>query len=280
MAGACLGLLPNKAHAQFTPIFDATFPASWNNTGTAVTDQSGAGNIGFQNGTATYSTTAVPPGAAGGTGSMVLAGGGGIKVTGNGAPYPTYELLNNSTLAAYGGFTYSIDFLWSGSAAQSTQKLIDYHGTESLQLTSLTANTSATLGMQFADDLGNETEPITYTIAPNTWYNVTMTFNTTGNSLVGGDISGIEDLYVNGTLIGSASETKGTSGDGYTSRPIGIGELGYGHFAAYTTFYGDIYNASIDLGVAPVPEPSTAALTALGGLSGLAMMLKGRRRKA
>jgi hypothetical protein len=258
IAGVCLGLLPNSTHAQLISVFDATFPASWN----------GTGNTGFQNGTATYSTTAVPTGAAAGTGSMVLAGAGGIKITGNGTTFPTDAILNNTTVAADGGFTYNIDFMWSGSAASATQKLIDYAGSESLQLTSLTGNTG-----------GTDADVVSTTIAPNTWYDVTMTFDTQGNSLVNGDISGLASLYVNGNLIASAETTKGTYGDSY-DRPIAIGELGYGHTSAYTTFYGDIYDASVDLGVAPAPEPSTLALSAMGGVSAFALMLKGRRRKA
>jgi len=281
IAGACLGLLPSNSQAQLVPVFDATFPTSWSGTGTAVADLSGAGNVGFQSGTATYTTAAVPPGAGVGTGSMALAGAGGIKVTGNGTSFPVDELLGNSTVAADGGFTYNIDFLWNGTATPTTQKLVDYHGTESLQLTSLTANTSATLGMSFGGDTGSapDVDVVTYTISPNTWYNVTMTFNTAGNSLVGGDISGIADLYVNGSLVSTAAATKGTYGD-TLSRPIGIGEFGYGHTTSILGLTGDIYNASVDLGVAAVPEPSTLAMSGLGGLSALAMVLKGRRRKA
>ena len=46
--------------------------------------------------------------------------------------------------------------------------------------------------------------------------------------MVGGDVAGTADLYVNGSLVSSASATKGTYGDSL-NRPIGIGELGYGH---------------------------------------------------
>jgi len=275
-AAAVLAMAASGAHAQTIPVFQASFPTSWSGTGTTVTDESSAGSIGYHNGTGTYSTTAVPPGAAAGTGSMVLTGGGGIKVTGNGTSFPTDSILNNTAIAADGGFTLNIDFLWTGTAS-ATQKLIDYSGTESLQLTSLTNNVQATLGMAFGGNTGSapDVDVVTTTILPNTWYNVTMTFNTTGNSVVGGAISGIADLYVNGLLVSSAAATKGDYGDSL-GRPIGIGELGYGHNAAYTTFYGDIYDASIDLGVAPVPEPSTIAFAGLGGLSLILM----RRKKS
>jgi len=260
------------AHAQTTPLFDATFPASWNGTGTTVTDQSSAGNTGFQSGTATYTTATVPPGAAGGTGSMSLSGAGGIKVTPD-------ALLNNTAIANAGGFTYNIDFLWNGTAS-STQKLIDYAGTESLQLTSLVAGTSATLGMAFGGDTGTapDADVVTTTILANTWYDVELTFNTGGNSLVAGDISGTADLYVDGGLVSSAAATKGTYGDSL-DRPIAIGELAYGHTTSILGLTGDIYSASVDLGVAPVPEPSSLALGLVGGLGTVGMIWQGRRRK-
>jgi hypothetical protein len=261
IAGACLGLLPSGAQAQVTPVFDATFPASWNGTSTTVTDQSSAGNIGFQSGTATYSS-----------GSMVLGGAGGIKVTGNGTTFPTDAILNNTAIAADGGFTYNIDFLWNG-ATNATQKLIDYAGTESLQLNGQTGG----LTMSFANDTGVESTPVSTTLTANTWYDVTLTFDTAGNSLVGGDISGIADLYVNGALVSSGAATKGIYGDGL-NRPIGIGEFGYGHTTSILGLHGDISDASIDLGVAPVPEPSTLALSALGGIGFIGMIWKGRRK--
>lgn len=273
-AAAVFALAASGAHAQTIPIFEANFPASWSGTSTTVTDQSGAGDTGFQSGTATYSTLAadLPAGAAAGTGSMVLAGGGGIKVTG---PTGQTALLNNQAIADAGGFIYNIDFMWNGeTTTYGTQKLIDYAGTESLELDSITANTSATLDMQFADDTGTESTPVSTTIAPNTWYNVTMEFNTTGNSLTGtGDISGIASLLVNGNLVDSASATKGTDGDSL-NRPIAIGELAYGHTTSIVGLDGDIYSASVEL----VPEPSSLALGILGGLGVLGMRWKARRK--
>jgi hypothetical protein len=264
---AVFGLAASAADAQTTPLFIANFPASWNGTSTTVTDQSGAGNIGFQSGTAAYTTVAVPPGAAAGTGSMGLTGVGGIKVTPTG-------LLNNAAIASAGGFTYNIGFLWDGTDSTSfghAQKLIDYAGTESLQL--ITTSGSALLEMNFTDDLGASAPAVSTTILPNTWYNVTLTF---GNiSMVGGDVAGTANLYLDGGLVSSAAAIKGTYGDGL-NRPIGIGEFGYGHTTSIIGLHGDIYDASVQLGVAAVPEPSTLALGALGGFG----MLFLRRRKS
>jgi len=274
IAGVCLGLLPEAAQAQ-TTLFSATFPASWSGTGTSVTDQGGTATGNLSGTGYSYDTTDVPPGAGSGTGSLALSSGtGGIKVTPD-------ESLANATVAADGGFTYNIDFMWNGTDSANysgVEKLIDYAGTESLQIVT-TSTSAATLEMEFGDDSGNQTTAVSTTIAANTWYNVTMTFNTAGNSLVGSDISGISSLYVNGVLDGSATATKGDGGDSL-DRPIGIGEFGYGVSTSIIGLYGDIYSASVDLGVAPVPEPSSLTLSALGGFGLMGMMWRARRRKA
>lgn len=274
-AAAVFALAASAAHGQApsfqnTYLFSANFPASWNGTSTTVNSvQPGIGS-GFQSGTATYTTSTVPPGATPGTGSMALALKGGIKVT------PT-DALNNGSIAYGGGFAFNIDFMWNGGFQTSfggIQKLIDYAGTESLQLIA-TNSTSATLEMVFGSDTGTETTAVSYTIAPNTWYNTSMVFNTYGASLVGGDISGTANLYINGALQSYGAATKGTYGDGL-NRPIGIGEFGYGHTTSIIGLDGDIYSASIQV----VPEPSTLALGALGGLGLLGMRWKFRRPRS
>jgi hypothetical protein len=255
---AVFGLAASDAHAQNTPVFEYSFPASWNGTGTTILDHSPAGNNGFSDGTLALSA-AVPTGAAAGTQSIDTSAGG-ILTSATG-------LLNNSAVAAAGGFIFNCSFMWNGTDSTSfghTQKLIDYAGTESLQLVTTTG--SASLQMAFGDDTGGETVPVSTTIQPNVWYNVKLTFVNT--SLSGVDVTGTANLFVNGSLVSSGSATKGTYGDNL-NRNIGIGQLG-ANFGYLVGFKGDIYDPSVSL----VPEPSTLALGALGGLG----MLLWRRK--
>jgi hypothetical protein len=237
-------------------VFEYGFPASYNGTGTTITDLSGAGNNG-----SIYGTLALAAAPSGSSGNSISTSAGGI-VTGSS------QLLNNTTVAGAGGFTYDVSFMWGGTG--TTQKLIDYAGTESLQLV------GSTLQMVYADDAGTETTANSLTISAGVWYNVTLTFDTSGNSLVGSDISGVSSMYVDGNLISSVEATKGDYGDSL-DRPIGIGQLG-ADFGYLVGFKGDIYDPSVTLGVvAPTPEPtSTALLGMVGGLGTLYL----RRRKA
>jgi hypothetical protein len=257
---AVFGLAASSGEAQTSPVFQYDFPASWNGTGTTITDQSAAGNNGLYDGTLSLAP-AVPPGAPAGAQSINTTAGG-VLTTAKG-------LLNNATVLGAGGFVYNVSFMWNGTDSTSfghTQKLIDYAGTESLQLVTTTG--SASLQMAFADDAGAETVAVSTTILPNTWYNVTLSFDHT--SMVGADVAGTATMQVNGSLIGSASATKGTYGDSL-NRPIGIGQLG-ANFGYLVGFKGDIYNPSVSL----VPEPSALALGALGSLT----MLVLRRRES
>lgn len=259
---AVFGLAAAGAHAQTTPVFEYDFPASWNGTGTTITDQSAAGNNGHFDGTLSLDA-AVPPGAPAGTQSLNTTAGGVLT--------SAAALLNNSAVAAAGGFTYNVSFMWNGTDSSSfghTEKLIDYAGTESLQLVTTTG--SASLQMAFTDDLGHSAPVVSTTILPSTWYSVTLTFGNT--STVGSDVAGTANLYLNGLLVSSASATKGNYGDGL-NRPTGVGQLG-ANFGYLVGFKGDLYNPSVQLGV--VPEPSTFALSALGGLG----MMFLRRRKS
>ncbi len=244
---AAFWLAASIAGAQTTPVFEYDFPASWNGTGGTVTDVSSGSNNGKTN--STPSLDPAPPGAPGGALSVDTSAGGIVT--------NALQLLNNSAVAAAGGFTMSCSFMWNGTDLTSfahTQKLIDYAGTESLQLVTTTG--SASLQMAFADDLGNESVPVATNILPNTWYGVTLDFGNTSLTGTGNqDVAGTASLFLNGSLVSQAPAIKGTSGDGL-DRPIGVGELG-SPFGYLVGFKGDIYNPSVSLGV---PEPSTLAL--------------------
>jgi hypothetical protein len=252
------------ANAQ-TPVFSYQFPASYNGTGSTITDLSAAGNNGTFDGTLSLSPS-VPPSA---SGQSLVTTTGGVLTSGNGT-------LNNTAIAANNGFTFNVAFMWNGTdltASAHTQKIIDYSGTESLQLVTTTG--SASLQMQFADNTGTETIASSTTIVPNTWYDVELTYDTTGNVIDGnGDITGMETMFVNGQFVSTVSATKGTYGDGL-NRPIGIGQLG-ARFGYLVGLKGDIYDPSVTFGPAVVPEPTSFALMGLGGL---AAAWKLRRRK-
>jgi PEP-CTERM motif len=269
---AVFGLAASSASAQ--NIFTANFPASWSGTGTAVTDQGTPSNVGTLAGTGySYSTTAVPSWAAAGTGSLALASRtGGIHVTPN-------SLLDNADVITAGGFTYNVDFLWNGTDSTQfghVQKLIDYAGTESLQLVT-TGSGTATLEflINVSDNTANEVVVASTTINANTWYDASARFIV--GSQVGGDPVGTGSLWLdttgsNPTLVSAGGATKGAYGDSL-GRPIGIGDWGYTGLNLIG-LSGDIYSASVQLSA--VPEPSTLALSTLGGL-GLMLL---RRRKS
>jgi hypothetical protein len=262
---AVFGLAASVAQAASTPVFSYAFPTSWNGTGTNIVDQSTAGHNGVFDGTLSLASS-VPIGAPAGAQSLVTTSGG-ILTSAN-------SLLSNAAVFGAGGFTYNVSFMWNGTDSTSfshVQKLIDYAGTESLQL--LTSSNSAALQMAFANDTGAETVAVSATISPNTWYNVTLSFLARAGGGTN-DVSGLAFMQVNGGNPIQGLATKGTYGDSL-NRPIGIGQLG-ANFGYLVGFKGDIYNPSVSLGASIVPEPSTLVLSALGGVG----MMLFRRRKA
>ena len=238
--------------AATTPVFNYNFPASWDGTGTVVTDLSSAGNNGTIQATPALSAS-VPAGAPGGTQSITTSAGG-ITTDATG-------LLDNSIIAAAGGFRYDVAFNWDGTDSSGSwagiEKIVDYAGTESLQITTY-AGGGADVQMTFGDTV---VPALTTAILPNTWYTVSVTFDTWGNAVDGsGDLAGVASMVVNGGTPLTAAVTKTAQGDGL-NRPIGIGQLAIpGTHLVY--FWGDIYNPSVTL----IPEPSSLVLLGLGSL--------------
>jgi hypothetical protein len=254
---AVVALATASAAYADIPIFEYGFPGSWNGTGGVITDLSSAGNNGNFDGTLSLSA-AVPSGAAAGTQSITTSAGGIVT--------DSSGLLNNAAVAAAGGFRYNVSFLWDGTDSASfghVEKILDYAGTESLQLT--TSAGSAQLQMRFDDSVN----AVSTTILPNTWYSVALTFDSSGHVVDGlGNLDGTVSMSINGDAPITAAATKTSQGDGL-NRPIGVGELG-APFGYLVGFKGDIYDPTVSL----VPEPSTFALLGLGSL----MLL--RRKKA
>lgn len=231
-----------------SPVFTYGFPASWSGTGTAVTDLSTAGNNGTTVGTLALSAS-VPPGAPSGTQS-ITTNSGAITTVGN-------LLMSNAAVGAAGGFRYDVWFNWDGTDNSSfghTEKIIDYAGTESLQLT--TSAGSAALQMRFDDSVN----AVSTTISPNTWYHVQVEFDSLGNPIVGGNLAGVVSMVVNGGAPLTAAATKTAQGDGL-NRPFGVGQLG-ANFGYLVGFKGQIYNPSVSL----LPEPGSLALIGLAGI--------------
>jgi hypothetical protein len=256
VAVAALAASTLSSRALAAPILDYSLPAAWDATTNVVTDQSTAGNNGTTAGTPVLSAT-LPPGAAGGTMSLG-SGGGGFRTDGT-------ALLTNSAIAAEGGFQYAASILWDGGEnGFPVQKIIDYAGTESLQLENIDANAgTANLRFLFNDAAIGPVVPV----MANTWYDVVATFLATGPVEGDGSLPGVAYLSVDGAAPVTESLSKTSFGDGL-NRPIGIGTFS-NSANGILNLSGFLYDPSVSL----VPEPSTMALVV-----GLGSLLVLRRR--
>jgi hypothetical protein len=184
------------------------------------------------------------------------------------------QLLANPTVAAAGGFLFDTTFLWDGTTTTfPVQKIIDYAGTESLQLDTINATAgTANLHLQFNDDINaGPTVPI----LANHWYHASALFDAQGNAVAGdGSLAGMATLTATDltdalpAVQSSSAMTKTTAGDDL-DRAIGIGSLPLGN--ALVDLNGKIYDPSVAL----VPEPTGLASLLIGGL-----LVSRRRRRA
>lgn len=253
-SAAALALLTaadSKAET-LVPVFEYAFPASFDGTGTLIEDLSPA-NQDATPGAATLSSN-VPPGAPAGSMSLNTADGGARTVN--------TSLLTNAAIDAALGFRYDVEFFWDGSSNSfDILKLVDYTGTEALQILVDPSSGDGTLAM-FFDDAATALE---LPVSPNEWVTASLVFTNSG-PLDGGALPGEATLTANGASV-SASVIKTAQGDGL-GRPFGIG--GFPIAPNIIQFQGDIFSASVSL---IVPEPGAAAMVFVTGLLGF-----GRRR--
>ena len=143
-----------------------------------------------------------------------------------------------------GGFEFQLDLFWDGTTnGADIQKVIDYAGTEFLQLEN--SNTGAgTADLRFGFNDTADFGP-TLTINANQWHHVVATFDTEGNSVDGnGDLAGTATLSVDGVTIAEAV-FKSNLGDGL-NRPIAFGTFA-GGVLGIIEFNGLIYSPTVSL---------------------------------
>ncbi len=250
-----LGVVSLGVSAQ-ADVFEYSFPASWDGLAPTVTDLGPVGNDANPNNAVL--DAAAPPGSANQS----------INTTDGGMTTQAIDLLENSVVAAAGGFVMSAEFLWDGTNDQGSsiliQKIIDYAGTEFVQIENLDlVNGTADLRFGFNDAPGG----LTTQIEANQWYYFEATFSTLGNTVNGdGSLDGDTSLFVNNlttpqpgvAIVGTANKTDfGDSLD----RSIGIGGLSVA--PTIIELHGNIHDPSVRL----LPEPATAALLGLGALA-------------
>jgi len=213
-------------------LFKYSFPASYTGAGDTMVDLSAAGN------------------------NTTLTGPGGIKndrpagfdsalisLSGNGGGHGTtdaIDLLNNTDVAANGGFTMDVWFKWGGTYTD-TRKLIDYAGTECLR----TRDSKIQFG------LSNGATLLSHDIVADQWYHAVAVFDATGKSAVEDPahpgeytVNGNAKLYIDDVLVASVPDVAKSSYGDRLNRAIGINM----HPKGSEWNQGMIFNPSVYLG--------------------------------
>ncbi len=241
---AAMLLLSIATHSQavLTTVFNYNFPASYNGTGTTVTDLGPAANHGVTSGVLALSSN-IPVGAPAGTSSLNLVATPG-RINTN-----AIDLITNASVAASGGFVYDFWFNPTGTNTGGIKKIIDMAGTD---LVAYDTNTvpRVTIGLS---DMG---ETAFYTgggLDPNGWNHVVVEFNSDGSQLIGNVVAGKLSVTVNGITQNFGAKTVGNFGNSL-NRTIGIGQ----HPLGGEQFNGLIYNPTAFLGntgLSALPTP-------------------------
>jgi hypothetical protein len=232
-----------------------------------IADAGGAGNDGTGDATTKFSNNIPAAGVPSDSGNRSIDGQGkGGVVTGG-----TAELLN-SNVAAAGGFTMETWFRWNGGG--SINALIDYAGTEKL-VVDTNLGTGNEVRMRINSD--SSLDSVIGQVQSGQWHYVASVFDTQGNAVQGGSISGIFRLYLDGVLVNTTQPVTISDFGDSLNRPIGIAKHPL-NFAA-DRLDGLIYEPRVSLGALSrdqllyvVPEPSAVALLALG------LLCLGKRR--
>jgi hypothetical protein len=225
----------------------------------SIADAGPRGNTGTADETTKFSASVPTVGVPSDVGNRSLDGkGAGGVVTGG-----TAELLN-SAIAGAGGFTMETWFLWNGGG--SINALIDYAGTEKLVIDkNLGAGNEVRMRINSDTNLDSVIGPVD----AGQWHYVASVFDTQGNSVVGGSISGIFKLYLDGSLVNTTDPVTISDFGDSLNRPIGIAKHPLNF--ADDRFDGLIFEPRVSLGALGqsellyvVPEPSTLVLSVLG----------------
>jgi hypothetical protein len=151
----------------------------------------------------------------------------------------TIDSLDNQVVADAGGFSYETWFKWNGGG--NINSIIDYAGTEKLVI-------NPDLRMRI-----NGLDSPLATVSTGQWHYAAVVFDTQGNAAIPDDgfpgdytISGVFDLYLDGTALGTTDEVTINGFGDSLDRGIGVAKhpLGFGG----DFFDGLVYSPRVTLG--------------------------------